>query len=123
MPNVPHCKNSFVFQHEREDRDRDAPTDVESGNPKRNRSIWYEIFRIFLQAFTLTFLAEWGDRSQLTTIILGAREVCMNFSKHAFGQRNFIAEKGTRSTRKDLTFNKINAQFLLKSPGYLFMRY
>ncbi|XP_076238881.1 putative divalent cation/proton antiporter TMEM165 isoform X3 [Calliopsis andreniformis] len=31
--------------------------------------------RIFLQAFTLTFLAEWGDRSQLTTIILAAREV------------------------------------------------
>lgn len=30
---------------------------------------------IFLQSFTLTFLAEWGDRSQLTTIILGAREV------------------------------------------------
>lgn len=30
--------------------------------------------RIFLQSFTLTFLAEWGDRSQLTTIILAARE-------------------------------------------------
>jgi len=26
--------------------------------------------RIFLQAFTMTFLAEWGDRSQITTIIL-----------------------------------------------------
>ena len=31
--------------------------------------------RILLQSFTLTFLAEWGDRSQITTIILGAREV------------------------------------------------
>ncbi|XP_045479960.1 transmembrane protein 165 [Harmonia axyridis] len=30
--------------------------------------------RILLQSFTLTFLAEWGDRSQLTTILLGARE-------------------------------------------------
>lgn len=31
---------------------------------------------ILLQAFTLTFLAEWGDRSQLATILLGSREVC-----------------------------------------------
>lgn len=29
---------------------------------------------ILVQAFVLTFLAEWGDRSQLTTIILAARE-------------------------------------------------
>lgn len=30
--------------------------------------------RIFIQAFTMTFLAEWGDRSQLATIVLAARE-------------------------------------------------
>lgn len=30
--------------------------------------------RVLMQAFTMTFVAEWGDRSQLTTIILGARE-------------------------------------------------
>lgn len=29
---------------------------------------------VVVQAFTMTFVAEWGDRSQLTTIILGARE-------------------------------------------------
>lgn len=29
---------------------------------------------IFIQALTLTFLAEWGDRSQLATIVLAARE-------------------------------------------------
>lgn len=29
---------------------------------------------ILLQSFVLTFLAEWGDRSQISTIILGARE-------------------------------------------------
>ena len=30
--------------------------------------------RIFLQSLTLTFLAEWGDRSQIATIVLAARE-------------------------------------------------
>lgn len=28
-----------------------------------------------MSAFVLTFMAEWGDRSQIATIILGAREV------------------------------------------------
>lgn len=32
------------------------------------------ISAVFLQAFILTFLAEWGDRSQISTIILAARE-------------------------------------------------
>ena len=27
-----------------------------------------------IQAFTMTFLAEWGDRSQIATVILAARE-------------------------------------------------
>ena len=35
---------------------------------------------ILLQAFTLTFLAEWGDRSQLATILLASREVSLNDS-------------------------------------------
>lgn len=47
----------------------------------------------------------------------------MNFLKQALGRRNFIAEKGTRGTRKDMTFNKIDAQVLLKNAGYLFMQY
>lgn len=38
---------------------------------------------IFVQAFTLTFLAEWGDRSQLTTIVLAAREVSQLYEKCA----------------------------------------
>jgi len=49
--------------------------DPETGARRaKTQSILSAISRIFLQAFTLTFLAEWGDRSQLTTIILGARE-------------------------------------------------
>ncbi|XP_048879045.1 transmembrane protein 165 isoform X1 [Brienomyrus brachyistius] len=51
-------------------------SDVETGSgvvlPQRK---WHNfISPIFIQAFTLTFLAEWGDRSQLTTIVLAARE-------------------------------------------------
>lgn len=39
-----------------------------------------DMFRVFIQAFTLTFLAEWGDRSQIATIILGAREDVLGVS-------------------------------------------
>jgi putative Ca2+/H+ antiporter (TMEM165/GDT1 family) len=31
--------------------------------------------RIFIEAFTLNFLAEWGDRSQITAIVLATSEV------------------------------------------------
>ncbi|KAF5282154.1 hypothetical protein FQR65_LT02851 [Abscondita terminalis] len=48
--------------------------DAESGSTKKKPGAFSALSRILLQSFTLTFLAEWGDRSQLTTIILGARE-------------------------------------------------
>jgi len=54
-------------------------TDPETGlvqNNKKPSSLYGRcvaafVSKIFLQAFTMTFLAEWGDRSQITTIILG----------------------------------------------------
>ncbi|XP_037627210.1 transmembrane protein 165 [Sebastes umbrosus] len=50
--------------------------DVEAGSgTTMPQGKWHSfISPIFIQALTLTFLAEWGDRSQLTTIILAARE-------------------------------------------------
>lgn len=33
---------------------------------------------VFVQAFALTFLGEWGDRSQIATIALGAAHVCLH---------------------------------------------
>jgi len=53
-------------------------SEMESGASKISESTTWKIISfvstVFLKSFTLTFLAEWGDRSQLTTIILGARE-------------------------------------------------
>ncbi len=48
--------------------------------------------KIFLQALTLTFLAEWGDRSQLATIILAAREVCSSFKIIIITQMNLLRD-------------------------------
>ncbi|CAL1530891.1 unnamed protein product [Lymnaea stagnalis] len=56
---------------------QNTPTqDVETGiirSPGR-RFVSGILSTVFLQSLTLTFLAEWGDRSQIATIILGARE-------------------------------------------------
>ncbi|KAB7502666.1 Transmembrane protein, partial [Armadillidium nasatum] len=69
-----------------EDKDRDTASTsvgaIEEGRsplqiPLRNRimkrlTLNNPILRVLLEAFTLTFLAEWGDRSQLATVVLAA---------------------------------------------------
>ncbi|KAJ7383795.1 hypothetical protein OS493_026329 [Desmophyllum pertusum] len=50
--------------------------DLETGIIRANKpaKLFGLLSPILLQAFTLTFLAEWGDRSQLATILLASRE-------------------------------------------------
>ena len=40
--------------------------------------------QVFVQAFALTFLGEWGDRSQIATIALGAAHVSLPFCVSIF---------------------------------------
>ncbi|KAM3723832.1 Transmembrane protein [Dirofilaria immitis] len=54
-------------------------SDMENGgiiasNQNSTHALLSLISTLFLETFTLTFVAEWGDRSQLTTIMLAARE-------------------------------------------------
>uniref|UniRef100_A0A1I8M904 GDT1 family protein n=1 Tax=Musca domestica TaxID=7370 RepID=A0A1I8M904_MUSDO len=66
--------NQFGGSKKRLERDVSANLiqDPESGVVRKNtkKSAAYLTTRVLMQAFTMTFLAEWGDRSQLTTIIL-----------------------------------------------------
>uniref|UniRef100_A0A182RXT6 GDT1 family protein n=1 Tax=Anopheles funestus TaxID=62324 RepID=A0A182RXT6_ANOFN len=79
--------NGPANQHKMHERETNAGgslmgQDAESGGSTsrrgtargRNNSALKMLLRIFIQAFTMTFVAEWGDRSQLTTVILSARE-------------------------------------------------
>lgn len=61
----------------KEAENESSASELETGQAtaKKNVSLLYSFLsRIFIQAFTMTFLAEWGDRSQLATIVLAARE-------------------------------------------------
>ncbi|CAG2176302.1 unnamed protein product [Oppiella nova] len=48
-------------------------TAVSLGTRLRRKLMVY-VSLVFIETFTMTFLAEWGDRSQISTIILAARE-------------------------------------------------
>ncbi|XP_014249374.1 transmembrane protein 165-like [Cimex lectularius] len=47
---------------------------MEPVEKKPKHKTMFLVPQVILQAFTLTFLAEWGDRSQLSTVILASRE-------------------------------------------------
>ena len=54
--------------------EKESRGDLESGNYKSEVTAMSMMSKIFIQSFTMTTLAEWGDRSQLATVILAARE-------------------------------------------------
>lgn len=62
-----------------ENGDKDV-TEASEEKHKQKLSAYIK-FRVFMQAFTMTFVAEWGDRSQITTIVLSATEVSIDKSE------------------------------------------
>jgi len=62
-----------VNEELRKREEKESRGDVESGGAKEKTAVSM-LSKIFVQSFTMTMLAEWGDRSQLATVILAARE-------------------------------------------------
>ena len=68
MHKSPPKKNEELEEAEEELKEMHS-SDVESGSHGKRRQ---EVMNIFVKAFTLTFFAEWGDRSQVATIALAS---------------------------------------------------
>jgi len=62
-----------VNEELRKREEKEGRGDVEAGG-RRETTAAALLSKIFIQSFTMTTLAEWGDRSQLATVILAARE-------------------------------------------------
>lgn len=67
---------SDIRRREIELRSHTVSQDTESAHTDEltAKSSRFITWKVIMQAFTMTFLAEWGDRSQITTIVLAARE-------------------------------------------------
>ena len=63
-----------VNEELRKREEKESRGDLESGNYRSEVTAMSMMSKIFIQSFTMTTLAEWGDRSQLATVILAARE-------------------------------------------------
>jgi putative Ca2+/H+ antiporter (TMEM165/GDT1 family) len=72
-------------------------TDSDDGSKKQqgglsglSRLLGLLFSQVFLKSFTLTFLAEWGDRSQIATIGCGARRAAGSSSRSQNQPRAFF---------------------------------
>jgi putative Ca2+/H+ antiporter (TMEM165/GDT1 family) len=75
--------------------------------------------KVFIQCFTMTFLAEWGDRSQIATIALAAQKDA--FGVTAGGIIGHALCTGVAVLGGKLLATRISERTILLSGGFLFL--
>ena len=70
-PNEGQEEYEEVNEELRKREEKEGKGDIESGGHRGEPTVLAFVGKIFIQSFTMTMLAEWGDRSQLATVILG----------------------------------------------------